>query len=536
MYAGPALAADRILRVALTVQGSDTFTDPRLENVAGEPTGYSIGAMSGTTFYGNTKVDDSKLTIRLINNSFVVSETDSGKVLYTSAPGADYLAISPNSKLTWFRGFQWRGQFVYKRASGDDITVINYVELEDYVKGVLPYEVDPSWPEEVLKAQAVCARSYAVCTHKHEKDGYDLCNTTSCQAYYGTNTATEASDAAVDKTAGEIIAYKGSAVEGNFFSSDGGATEDALNVWGTDIAYLKGKLDPYEENSEEWTVTLTAEEVRQKLTAAGYTIGRVKNVEVTKRTEMDNVAEVSVTDVNGNTVRLEHSEVRTVFGLKSMRYTITSDVGTVKQLNYSSVSIKPSSHKVLVDGSLVNPQGYNIDGNNYFKLRDVAYIMNGTSSQFDVSWNKEDSCIVITSNMPYQPVGGEMNQEVNKVNSCSPSVFSIELNGKKVSMPGYNINGNTYYKIRDIADALGFDVGFINPYVMIQSSGVSDTGVDPDDPNQLSSVPAGSFTFTGKGWGHSVGMSQWGAYAMAKKGFSYKDILKFYYTGIEILK
>ena len=47
---------------------------------------------------------------------------------------------------------------------------------------------------------------------------------------------------------------------------------------------------------------------------------------------------------------------------------------------------------------------------------------------------------------------------------------------------------------------------------------------------------AASWTFSGAGWGHSVGMSQWGAYAMAKQGFSYEDILKFYFTGIEISK
>lgn len=51
-----------------------------------------------------------------------------------------------------------------------------------------------------------------------------------------------------------------------------------------------------------------------------------------------------------------------------------------------------------------------------------------------------------------------------------------------------------------------------------------------------SAETAASWTFNGAGWGHSVGMSQWGAYAMAKQGFSYEDILKFYFTGIEVSK
>ena len=76
----------------------------------------------------------------------------------------------------------------------------------DYVKGVLPYEIDPDWPAEAQKAQAVCARSFALGTHKHGSE-YDLCNTTNCQVYLGANRATETSDAAVDATKGETLSY-----------------------------------------------------------------------------------------------------------------------------------------------------------------------------------------------------------------------------------------------------------------------------------------------------------------------------------------
>lgn len=95
--------------------------------------------------------------------------------------------ISPfvrNSTLTWFKGYKWYGDFVYRRASNGSITVINYVGVEDYVKGVLPYEIDPDWPAEAQKAQAVCARSFALGTHKHGSD-YDLCNTTNCSGVSG---------------------------------------------------------------------------------------------------------------------------------------------------------------------------------------------------------------------------------------------------------------------------------------------------------------------------------------------------------------
>ncbi len=524
MYAGPAFASERVLRVALTVQGVDSFEEPRLENVAGEPAGYTVGAMSGTAFYGDTKISDTKLSIKLVDDAFQISNTETGAVLYTSDKGTDYLAIKPNSSLTWFKGFKWRGCFVYKRVPGGKLTVINYVELEDYVKGVLPYEIDPEWPAEALKAQAVCARAYAVCTQKHESDGYDLCNTTHCQVYYGGANATPASDAAVDATAGEVITYNGSTVEGNFFSSDGGATEDAANVWGANVDYLIGKEDPYEEYSEEWTISLSAEDVQQRLTEAGYTIGKVANVEVTKRTDLDNVYEVTVTDIDGNKVSIQRSLARTVFGLKSIRYNITPVIGALSLPNAHNINISPSVHTVAVNNHVVTPQGYYINGNNYYKLRDIAYIMSGTNSQFNVTWNQEESCIKIISNMPYQPVGGEMSSGPSSVSSCNPSSFSVELNGKIVALSGYNIGGNTYYRIRDIGNAIGFEVGFLYPYVTIQSA-TSPGIVD---------FKASSFTFKGLGWGHSVGMSQWGAHAMASQGYTYKDILKFYYTGIEI--
>lgn len=537
-----ALDTDIVLRVGLSIKDNKTgkmlssFTDPKLENAAGEKTGYSIGTMNGTAFSGATQISSTQITIQLVNNAFQVSDTGTGKVLYTSEAGADHLAIHPNSTLTWFKGYQWQGDFVYRRAEGNALTVINYVAIEDYVKGVLPYEIDPNWPAEAQKAQAVCARSFALGTRKHQKEGYDLCNTTNCQVYLGANRATAASNAAVDATKGQYLTYAGKPVIGYFFSSDGGATEDAANVWGGDYAYLKGKVDPYEEESiDRWNVTLTAKDIQQKLKAAGHQIGEIANVEVTKRTATNNVNQVTVTDTSGKQVKIERDKVRTVFGLKSIRYSITPNntSGRVVPTPHSSarvsdVKIAPSRHKIMLDGNMVKPQGYIINRNNYFKLRDIAYILNGTESQFDISWDNEKNRISLTSGIAYQEVGGEMNAaESTEIKSCTPSDVTIMLNDKEISLNGYRVNGNNYYKLRDIGNAIGFGVDFNSETetVLIDSS--------TQEPPSVNTTPS-SYTFSGSGWGHSVGMSQWGAYAMAKQGFSYEEILKFYYTGIEL--
>ena len=540
----PASAVDTVdtdvtLRVGLTIGGANTFADPKLENVSGEPTGYTIGTMNGTSFSGGTSVSASQLTIKLVSGAFQVTDTATGKVLYTSAAGADHIAIRPNSDLTWFKGYQWHGDFVYRRASDGNITVINYVGLEDYVKGVLPYEIDPDWPAEAQKAQAVCARSFALGTSKHN-EYYELCNTTNCQVYLGANRATEASDATVDATQGAYLTYNGEPVIGYFFSSDGGATEDAVNVWGGDYPYLQGKEDPYETYDSSWSVTLTAEEIRQKLVSAGYSIGTVANVEVTRRTDTDNVNEVTVTDTTGKQVVIRRDDCRTVFGLDSIRYTITpnASASTAATLPQStSVKIQPSTHVVTVDGERVDPQGYNINGYNFYKLRDIAYILNGTDSRFNVTWDGANNRIVLTDDAAYQEVGGEMTYSASTaIKNVSESDSTIVLDGKTLSLTGYRINGNNYYKIRDVGSALGFSVDFDpeTEIVLIGSAnaGQDDTQDDPKDETPITN--AASYTFNGSGWGHSVGMSQWGAYGMARQGFGYEDILKFYFTGIEI--
>lgn len=69
------------------------------------------------------------------------------------------------------------------------------MDIDDYVKGVLPYEMSPSWPLEALKAQAVCARTYALLQTKHYKSyKFDVCNTTDCQVYQGANLASDLTD------------------------------------------------------------------------------------------------------------------------------------------------------------------------------------------------------------------------------------------------------------------------------------------------------------------------------------------------------
>ena len=124
------------------------------------------------------------------------------------------------------------------------------------------------------------------------------------------------------------------------------------------------------------------------------------------------------------------------------------------------VTATPSKTSVTVNGSSVSFQAYNIGGNNYFKLRDLAAALNGSGKQFEVGYDSTSNAITLTSGQSYTSVGGEL--EVSSSTSASASVSSatVSLDGTKVSLTAYNISGNNYFKLRDVASALNFGVTY----------------------------------------------------------------------------
>ena len=124
-----------------------------------------------------------------------------------------------------------------------------------------------------------------------------------------------------------------------------------------------------------------------------------------------------------------------------------------------SLSAIPTKSSVLVNGTPTAFDAYNINGANYFKLRDLAYILNGTAKQFEVGWDAENQAISLKSNSAYTSVGGEMAVLVNaQARAASPTTSKIFANGKQTQFSAYNIGGNNYFKLRDVADAIDFGV------------------------------------------------------------------------------
>jgi stage II sporulation protein D len=138
----------------------------------------------------------------------------------------------------------YRGVFEVRAASASALTVVNVLNLEDYLRGVVPNELSPSaFPElEALKAQAVAARTYALRNlGQFRARGYDICATPSCQVYRGRSTEHPLTDQAVAETQGIAITHAGALINALYTSTCGGHTEDGGNIFeGEPVPYLKG--------------------------------------------------------------------------------------------------------------------------------------------------------------------------------------------------------------------------------------------------------------------------------------------------------
>ena len=397
---------------------------------------------------------------RAVGNSstcYTVAECSSGDILFEFDQGGQPFGVMPWSEETWFAGYCYAGGFEYNRVKGNDLTVINVIGVHDYVKGVITGEMSPSWPIEALKAQALCAKSYTMTNMgKHASYGFDICNTTCCQVYYGTRQQNETTNAAVDDTYGLFMLYDGEIIQAFYHASSGGYTEDAENVWGTELPYLKGVKDKHLTQLLPYEFTVTNSELKSILKAKGYSItGDIVNFYVSEYTDLGNVRSITFVQDNGKELVFTGEKARTIlngstygYSVKSQRFTIT-----------------PASEAK-------------------------------TSSQ--------------TKN-------GGLSVNDSQLSTALKKLFAIGKNGiSRIKLSEENAHVLTSSGTMPLSEALSS-----------ASSGASRPGSSGSDTSK-------GYVVSGTGSGHNIGLSQWGAKAMADKGYDYEEILNFYFTDIEI--
>ena len=271
------------------------------------------------------------------------------------------LTIKPLYGNLTVNGKEYRGCVQILRLDISDMTVINKVSMEEYLYGVVGREMSQSWEIESLKAQAVCAKNYAITNYnKFSKYGFNLCTTTVSQVYGGASAESESVRNAVDAVAGKMLMYDGKPAQTYFFATSGGHTADVSHVWTASIPYLCGVEDPYEDPKTSghytWKAEKSAEEIKKILENKGKDIGDIVNVEVTKTDDAGYILEIVITGTEGKHT-IKKSEARAFFGsgIYSQNYTITAPEGnSVCVIGRDGKTTKSVPALVTVTGKLAN--------------------------------------------------------------------------------------------------------------------------------------------------------------------------------------
>jgi SpoIID/LytB domain protein len=233
----------------------------------------------------------------------------------------------------------YRGSFFVKRVVPAEgaayLTVVNVLPFEEYLKAVVPAEMDSSWPAEALKAQAVAARTYALfeiagdeansdAKIVAEASGAQLDDTVFFQAYQGAGWQTAATDQAVDATKNEAMLYDGKVIKAYFHSDSGGHTEDSAHAFDIPLPYSVAKPEVYAPGSvpgSAWTVQLSYADLTRKLLAAALvpTGSTVTALEIDPKDILpsERPAFVQARLASGIAVRIDARDFRFALGLKS---------------------------------------------------------------------------------------------------------------------------------------------------------------------------------------------------------------------------
>ncbi|NLG86442.1 MAG: SpoIID/LytB domain-containing protein [Firmicutes bacterium] len=306
-----------------------------------------ISVTGSTVILGGTGTifdPQSNVVAYLTDTSTVELVADQGKVWLRGVPFSSLHVVptqSDNQNFLRINDKTYRGELVVT-ASSSGIKVVNELDVEDYLLGVVALEMAPTWPLEALKAQAVAARTFALKNlGRHRVEGFDLCDASHCQVYGGVDAERPMSSAAVKSTNNLVLRYDDELIDAYYHASSGGRTETAGGAWGQDRPYLTVVEDgdrlagPY----ASWQESFTPEELSERLAQAGYSVGLVDQVEIVATTSSGRAATVKVKGSYG-TVLIPGASFRQALGLKS----------TLFQVNDSGLLSSPGRVTVWVTG------------------------------------------------------------------------------------------------------------------------------------------------------------------------------------------
>ncbi len=201
---------------------------------------------------------------------------------------------------------RFRGSFDIQKDGSGSLSIVNRLNIESYLYGVLPHEVAAWWPMEALKAQAIAARTYALYQMQVSKNNpYDVKNTTSSQVYGGSTSERYRTKLATNQTAGKVLTYLGKVFPAYFHATCGGTQAGAQELWKINLLPIGGgakctfcRISPH----YYWEAKIPFAEIEEKLNANKRSVGQLLNIEAVTQTPSGRAGSLKFTGNMGEAV------------------------------------------------------------------------------------------------------------------------------------------------------------------------------------------------------------------------------------------
>jgi stage II sporulation protein D len=206
------------------------------------------------------------------------------------------------------------------RSKGKRLLVINELDIEDYLKGVVPEEMAYDWHPEALKVQAIVARTYALYQKRHNSgQGFDLVSTVQDQVYQGVGRERPETSMAVAMTDGLVVTYGDELALTLYHSTSAGPTQNIREVWGQDLPYLRGVDCPFDEDSPyyRWEKKIPLQQFENSLKQSGLSVGSLATFTPYLWTSSSRVKETRVLHSRGE-LFLKGEEIRKIVGYRAL--------------------------------------------------------------------------------------------------------------------------------------------------------------------------------------------------------------------------
>ena len=443
------------------------------------PSGFQIGSFSDSNVF-SAKKSLTQTTVKVtcasgkVSSSTSIAVTDSsGTVLYEETSGALFIKPASESQyLTIQDSYSYGGIFKFTRNTST-LQLVNVIKLEDYIEGVMPNEISSFYPAETKKAFAVAVRSYTLTSlNRHGNYGFDLCNTSNCQVYRGRRGVTSDFVEAVRGSAGMVMSYGGKIVQAYYSAVTGGCTCGVKETWGSTSPYLTAIATPWEQYDNAYRGAWT--------------------VEYTPKELCDRLSS------RGYSLSGSVSKIELVLAENSS-YVYQAKV---TDTNGKTVTI-PRADKVRSAFGLYSAN-FVVGKAGETVKRTVFVIPDGTGD--------------------------------TTVNVVTPGGRATADGAGKLTVA--TVNGNRTYDstgLLSIASAYGtFNVNLSAHGYATELDRMIKSPKVVSYENVTLKGTSGNFVFDGRGWGHGVGMSQWGAKNLGELGAGYMTILTTYFPGITV--